>query len=429
MSSTSPPIHRLAPEILVQIFQCLHSTQDQAIDYHGWDGRSDEAILERALAPYSVSGVCKYWDEVSTLFPEMWNQLRILVSLDSFEGGSPAQITEKCLQRAPHSDTFVFAALLPVLSRHIHRISELSIHTRFATSLPPFSFLSPSPDGAMTLLKLTVNAQESKRPKHSPLPPWPTGPPIQHVPLLGDWDVSGLTFTSYCVSEANPRPASYQDRTELRILNLTRVNAETVAALLSLGRRRYFYGQEMTLNDCLLPVPVPIEPDAMDVEKLVINSCKTPSIINILHAINAGCLIFQSGCDIGDGVELFHHLETMRRCNGTSLVEKTSTIRIFGHGYMPLALICRFVEAKLGHCGPKYTAKSLPILELEPTLADWEKMKADAPDRSVIPRIDEVGGGSIMAWETSGEPFYLVAHDAHSPDQPTERIIVQIVQW
>ncbi|KAH6901679.1 hypothetical protein BKA70DRAFT_679538 [Coprinopsis sp. MPI-PUGE-AT-0042] len=143
-----------------------------------------------------------------------------MVSLDSHEGGSPAQMAHKYLQRAPHGDAFIIhitcedrpeghegrvserhtvAALLPILSPHIHQISKLFMLTRFATSLPPYVFLCPqSDDPSAPLQKLTLKAKESYSHEIVPLPSWPDSPAIQRIPQMSILDLSGSTFVSFC---------------------------------------------------------------------------------------------------------------------------------------------------------------------------------------------------------------------------------------
>ncbi|KAH6885991.1 hypothetical protein BKA70DRAFT_1236729 [Coprinopsis sp. MPI-PUGE-AT-0042] len=260
MSDTDPSVNRLPPEILVQIFRQLHATEDQPPQLYEWDASSDEAILKRAVMPYSISSVCRYWDKVSALAPELWDYPRILVSLGSHDGGSPAQMVERYMLRAPRNDAFIVhitsgdspernerriserqtvTALLPILSAHLHQISELSILTRFASSLPPYAFLCPQPrvsQGA-TLQNLTVQSNESRSPDTVSLPPWPSSPIIVPYTLqLHTLDLSGLTFISFCQSRLHQVPHKQRQCTTLTARNLfqDRSAALSLDALLQL---------------------------------------------------------------------------------------------------------------------------------------------------------------------------------------------------
>ncbi|KAH6901668.1 hypothetical protein BKA70DRAFT_679158 [Coprinopsis sp. MPI-PUGE-AT-0042] len=223
MSGATSPINRLPPEILLRIFQYLHSAERRSLDWRDWTTSDDEAILKRAVVPYSVSSICRHWDEVSTLDPELWDSSRVLVSLDSHDGGSPAQVTQKCLHRAPHEGPFVVeilcgesqqgeearaverqrvAALLPILSAHLHQFSRLSITTMFASSLPPFSFLSPTSDLIVNLQSLSIRTMEEKGLEAPSFPPWrdSDNPSLGYAPAITVLDLSGSTFISYCRS-------------------------------------------------------------------------------------------------------------------------------------------------------------------------------------------------------------------------------------
>ncbi|KAH6881010.1 hypothetical protein BKA70DRAFT_171973 [Coprinopsis sp. MPI-PUGE-AT-0042] len=500
MPDASPPIHRLPPEILVHIFRQLHLTEGQLPNWYERDIEANkQATLKRARIPYSVSSVCKYWDEVSTLAPEIWYHTRILVSLGSV---CPAQMARKCLERAPHNDPFTVhvvgekspevgkayerqrvISLLPLVSRYIHRISELSVLTTFTTSLPPFSLLCPSPSS--TLIKLQVGTYKCNASQDSPLPIWPTVPSTQHVPEAQDLDLSGHTFISYCrivnhlghsinlpspqtlkiqnlssatseafsleelleflerlapmpnilhlidvdlrlVSKASEALATYQDGIyiQTRWTNLTRVNAETVSAFLSLCRRGVYPLQDLFVDDCSLPSPIGMPP--ITVPCLHLQSLDTSSIINLLHVVDPKSQLIiapRPGHDTSDGVELFPQLDRARRSNGDFLLNKTDAIAIESHGYIPLDSICQFVENKYaGHrdSGHGIAAPScLQRLGIVPSLADWERMKANASDKWTTQRVNNAVE-SRNSWDIRVENCSVLVHQSQFPSEPVD---------
>ncbi|KAH6886065.1 hypothetical protein BKA70DRAFT_1336488 [Coprinopsis sp. MPI-PUGE-AT-0042] len=217
MSDPSAFVHRLPPEILARIFRDLHSAEGQS--RNALDDSNDKAFRKRAMVPYSVSSVCRYWDEVSTLVPELWDCPRLVVSLHSDDGGSPAQMIQKHLHRAPHNEPFhvhvvyrkgqaseedranerrAMIALLPILSSQIHRLSQLFITTLFATSLPPYPALFPPAHLPLKLGQLFITTMEPSGLDITSLPPWPIPPSLQFVPSIGNLGLSGATFISYC---------------------------------------------------------------------------------------------------------------------------------------------------------------------------------------------------------------------------------------
>jgi hypothetical protein len=255
-----PPINRLSPEVLVQIFQHVLLLEDRSLS--DWDKSYDEVILKRALAPYSVSSVCRYWDEVSTLAPELWGHSRIIVSLGV---GNPAQMTRRCLERAPPdkllalhiscwrteeeegvienqlmlggesskvgrvSERQGLISTLPIISACIHRISRMNLVTKFATSLPPFSLICTSPT-PLALGTLQVTTHESRATEDASLPAWPPALSMSGLPQLQIMDLSGATFMSYCRNfNALVQPFEGDPKRSLKIRNLSSTTSENFA--------------------------------------------------------------------------------------------------------------------------------------------------------------------------------------------------------
>ncbi|KAH6881006.1 hypothetical protein BKA70DRAFT_1342257, partial [Coprinopsis sp. MPI-PUGE-AT-0042] len=422
MPGSSPPIHRVPPEILAHIFQDFYSTEDEILGHHAWDNANDNAILKRTITPYSVSSVCKYWDEASTLVPEMWKHTRILISLDGREGGSPAQVTERYLQRAPHGDPFVVHImcergregdprvyerqrvidLLPVLSIHLHHISELFILTRF---------------------KVTVDTYETDTPRDSPSLSWPTEPSIQHIPELQRVNLSGPTFISYCravnlfchsileiqnissnssdafcleelltfftriapkaelhlldvdlralysesTSEIVESPSAQQSPCFIKFMELSCVNADTVNALLLLCSKGVYSPRTISIHNCSLLSPINITP--MTLHKLMVNDFDVSSIINILDVVDPKDeMVIKPDCNIGNG-----YVET------------------------------RFA----GHRQEGVAPSSLQKLMIQPLEAYWQQMTVNASDRWVTQRYDlgtrEINIDKVNAWEIDVE--------------------------
>ncbi|KAH6881007.1 hypothetical protein BKA70DRAFT_1342258 [Coprinopsis sp. MPI-PUGE-AT-0042] len=505
MSNTSPPVHRLPPEILVHIFRHLHATEEQPLDRNQWDTIHDESILQRTIAPYSVSSVCTYWDDISTLAPELWDNTRFLVSLDVHEGVSPAQMTLKYLQRAPHDEPFIVhimcgesqklvgraterrrvAALIPILSNHFHRISEVFIITTFTTSLPPYCALFPSSNVPLNCGRLLIHTDEPRCTQVAPLAPWTASPSLQpNTPFIDHLDLSGSTFISYCRSllqdtselrqpqgktltirslcqdcpEAfrleellqlleKVRPtlrelalvdvdlplqapleaggealADDQGSTHPISLFIKRVRADTIAAILSSCHRLHLSPVATVLEDCNIPSPIDVGP-AVSVQRLLFQSFSVSTILNTLHAIDPHSMLIMPNCDIGDGVELLQQLETVRNPNGRPLLENTVIVKIQGHGYIPLNALCQFSETRFGRDSSNIPRSQLRKLQIEPTFADWERMKADASERWVTQRVNEAGE-EVMAWDIRGENFHLMTYD-HATAGPTDTITVE----
>ncbi|KAH6886060.1 hypothetical protein BKA70DRAFT_1336447 [Coprinopsis sp. MPI-PUGE-AT-0042] len=92
------------------------------------------------------------------------------------------------------------AAIQPILSAHLHQLSELSLATTFASSLPTFSFLPPTSDRdfIMNLQSLSIRTMEEKGLEVPSLPPWRDCPSFGYIPAIKVLDLSGSTFISYC---------------------------------------------------------------------------------------------------------------------------------------------------------------------------------------------------------------------------------------
>ncbi|KAH6881008.1 hypothetical protein BKA70DRAFT_1411514 [Coprinopsis sp. MPI-PUGE-AT-0042] len=505
MPEADPSIHGVPPEVLAQIFRDLHFAEGHSSDRHEWNNTNDEVILKRAFTPYSVSSVCKYWDEVSTLASEMWNRTRILLSLDIQESVSPAQMALNYLQRAPHGEPFVVHImcadgsdgsgrecerrkvmdLLTVLSIHLPRISELCMLTRFETSLPPFRLLCPPPV-PLALKTLTVKTLKGKS-RQDASPPSLYGCPTPYVTNLQYMDLAGSTFISYCrtanrlyhPSECRPKQtliirnlssasegftldellefleqiafqptkllhlidvdlhhsclasecyetaATLQDgvREMPGTLALTRVNAEIVSALLLLYRRRACNPDSVTIfiDNCALPSPTNVDP--ITVTKLSVQSLNTSSIINILHAIDPeGIFIVEAECDIGNGAELLHQFEIVRRSNGDPLLSRTQAIWIRPHRGVALDPLCQFVETMFARSRDQ---SFLDEVRIAPTVAHWMRMQADASDRWVTQRINKAIGAKFMAWDVNIMNCRLMVQDT-----PAASIIfIMFINW
>ncbi|KAH6886044.1 hypothetical protein BKA70DRAFT_1336358 [Coprinopsis sp. MPI-PUGE-AT-0042] len=473
MSNASPVIHRLPPEILVKIFRHLRATEDR----FEWDpSQNDNATLKRSIVPYSISSVCRYWDEASTLAPELWGHNCVLVSLDNHEGGSPAQMVERYLQCAPHDHHLVvqvicgddqrgdkegakerrgIIAFLSILWTHLDRISELFIHTRFATSLPPFSLLGPLSTSS-TLKTLTVNTDGCKAPQDVLLPPWPMVPSIQLVPQLVKLDLVGQTFISYCrainclrhppehhpgqdltvrnLSHNSADPLSLEELLEFLTRNahyltkltiedvdlcplhpaftlthevpvanqdstqpttpvdLTRLGEETLAGILWACHRVFRLGQ-LLLSECSIQSPIKIP--LMQIDTVIFKLLNVSSIINALRAINPTNVLHLNSNHLGDGVELFQQLETVRReQDGSHLLDNTMILVFHKHGYISLDALCHFVETGWKRSRSDVSSNFLPAgLHINPMLPDWTRMKDTLAYRRVTQLADrEVGG-------------------------------------
>ncbi|KAH6903610.1 hypothetical protein BKA70DRAFT_1300389 [Coprinopsis sp. MPI-PUGE-AT-0042] len=132
-------------------------------------------------------------------------------------------MTQKCLQRVPHEGPFIVeiicgeiqqgeearaverqrvAALLPILSAHLHQFSRLSITTMFASSLPPLSFLPPTSDLTVNLQSLSIRTMEEQGLEVPPLPPRRDSDSrlLGYFPAITVLGLSGSIFVSYCRS-------------------------------------------------------------------------------------------------------------------------------------------------------------------------------------------------------------------------------------
>lgn len=229
---STPPVHvnDLPPEIFLHIFRCL-GLKKYAVRRCIAEGEAN--ILKMAVPPYSIANVCRYWDDVTALAPELWDDSHILISLDpdDNQGAPGAHTMRRYFERAPHSDTFhvralckegnssfdepdhalrvaerkIVLCLLPIFGAHLTRINTLHIQTRYATSLPPQSAFCPRPGvNGTTLCRFQVGSQEAKRLKDPPihLPGWPPTHSPRFLSLLPSSDVAldlmGFTFTSIC---------------------------------------------------------------------------------------------------------------------------------------------------------------------------------------------------------------------------------------
>ncbi|KAH6901669.1 hypothetical protein BKA70DRAFT_1308219 [Coprinopsis sp. MPI-PUGE-AT-0042] len=502
MSNTDPFIHQLPAEVLVQIFRHLRAIEDRS----EWNASKNDAALRRAVVPYSISSVCRYWDETSSLAPELWNHASILVSLENHEGGSPARMVERYLRRAHQDDPFVVriecgdisdgneemiserqsvAALLPVLSAHLHRISELFLLTNFATSLPPYAFLCPQSGQSATLQKLTVKSNQSRSPETVPLPAWPRSPAtIPYIPQMAILNLSGQMFISFCRSRFQPLPHEPRRCTTLTARNLFRgcsgalrldeflqfleqvgptlrglalmdvdlpggSNAQTAAQRPSLNQSTAesttntifslshvnedtvlgllsFCHQQVFRPDVMMLNGCTFSRSPLDILipgiGLILHSSNVRSIINVLFAIDPSRLVIMPTCGIGDGVELLQQLEAVRRDDGSSLLLDTRVIEIQRHKYIPLDALCTFAETKFAASSSTSPLSRLEQIRIEPTCEDWERMQAEASERWATQRKDDTGEG-IMAWDVSGEHFH--ASVLHKTWSSVVRVIVE----